>query len=123
MPKAIEVVNELRKLADALEKLGENSMSRIAIYIRPDSKEQFLMLAKALPRPIFKMADSTNYTITNWPITKEGRRDYDKVPMVDVDITIDRTNVCRLVSPAVPAKYECEPLLSEIEERQLTEVA
>ena len=123
MPKAMEVANELRKLADALEKIGENRMSRISIYIRPDSKEQFLMLAKAMPRPLFKLADDSYYTVTNWPLTKEGRRDYSNVPIADVDISIDRTNICRMVSPAVPAKYECEPLLSEIEEKQLTEVA
>ena len=33
--------------------------------------------------------------------------------------SIDREKVCKLISPAVPAVYDCAPLLSEDEEAKL----
>lgn len=34
-------------------------------------------------------------------------------------LTVDRDAVCRIVKPAVPAEYECEPLLSQEEVEQI----
>ena len=34
-------------------------------------------------------------------------------------ISVNRDAVCRLVKPAQPAEYECEPLLSQAEEAQI----
>lgn|SRR5215831_11399992 len=35
-------------------------------------------------------------------------------------LSVNRDAVCRLVKPAVPAEYECEPLLSQAEEAEIS---
>lgn len=35
-------------------------------------------------------------------------------------LSVNREAVCRIVKPAQPAEYDCEPLLSQAEEAQLT---
>jgi hypothetical protein len=40
-------------------------------------------------------------------------------PDLTFDVEVSRSAVCRLVKPAQPAEYECEPLLSQEEESSL----
>jgi hypothetical protein len=38
----------------------------------------------------------------------------------DLRLIVNRSAVCRLVKPAQPAEFECDPLLSQAEESELT---
>lgn len=37
----------------------------------------------------------------------------------DLVLGVDRSSVCRIIKPAQPAEYECEPLLSQAEEASI----
>lgn len=113
MPKAKEVAAELRKLAEGLESDPEAEVSQPWITFWP-GKEAFLSLARLLPRPISKKYDANDVTLAYG--SPSGTPIY-------VRAVAGRTLVCRLVEPAKPAVYECEPLLSEAEEAQIGDVA
>lgn len=113
MPKASEVATELRKLADVLDAHGETNVGKPDLRFWAGSdKEQFLAAVSVLPRPLAK-----RYT---------GTGEYDsfyvehKTPALIVAAQAYRTTVCRLVTPAQPAVFECEPLLAAEEEEGLT---
>ena len=119
MPKASEVATELRKLADALDREPEQELIRPDLdfnckYVGDADKPTFLALARILPRPLAKGvcaydADGMQLTYTS--------------PALIVTTEIKRSKVCRLIEPerTIPAKYECEPLLSPEEDAALTE--
>lgn len=116
MPKAHEVATELRKLADALDKNPKATINKPTVYFTHSSygdgvKEQFLNLAKLLPRPIKK---GNGYGGEDLTLTHgtEALNIYASVP---------KTVTCELVEPARPAKYRCISVLSEDEEETLTE--
>jgi hypothetical protein len=106
MPKASEVAIELRKLADGLDTLGDTNVTDpwISFYhTSSDAKDMFLALAKAFPRPFTKEYEEGD----NGDLVLKY-----KTPAAFIKASIRRTNVCRVVEPAKPAVYECEPLLS-----------
>jgi len=107
VPKASEVAYELRKLADSLEQEPNARIPKPSIYISTflegEPKQLFLTICRLLPRPLAKV-----YT------DRELRVEYDAAAL-NVLTNIERNKFCRLVEPARPAVYECEPLLSEEE--------
>jgi hypothetical protein len=110
MPKANEVATELRKLADALDKSPDVKLIRPFIFFThygESEKESFLAVAKALPRPFTK-----EYKDNDVRLEYESRG-------VNIFVKINQSAICRLVTPARPAEYECEPLLSLEEEESL----
>lgn len=115
MPKANQVAAELRKLADALDKGGEQKIDDPLITFRCATKEEFLTLARVFPKPIFKAVDDDEMEIGNRPVLPNGKVDY----LVNLTIWfrafINRNKVCTLIEPAKPAVYDCVPLLSDEE--------
>lgn len=116
MPKANEVAAELRKLADALDRIGECEVSAPNVYFSycfegSAAKDDFLALAKILPRPLTK----------EYPAGDTMDLVY-KTNAIRVRTYIERSKVCTLIEPSRKAVYRCEPLLSPEEEDALTQV-
>lgn len=111
MPKASEVASELRKLADSLDKQPEVEIPAPGVYFptRYEDKKAFLNVASILPHPIKK-----TYPCNGTEIELEYR-----TSAIRVSTCGQRDTVCKLVEPAKPAVYRCEPLLSEAEEAAL----
>jgi len=107
-----QVANELRKLADALDKQPETPVVRGSIYFscsyKGDAgKKAFISLAKLLPRPLVKKPDDRNYWL------KGGNE------ALTTDLYIERSQICTLIEPAKPAVYDCPSILSQEEEDAL----
>ena len=112
MPKASEVANELRKLADAFDQHPESPATKAYVTLMCDTKEEFVSVSKMLPRPLVK---SIQYEGKDY---EELRVEYSN-SAVRIMATIKRNLVCQLVEPAKPAVYKCEPILSQLEEESL----
>jgi hypothetical protein len=117
MPKASEVANELRKLADALDQEPDIELIRAEVdfpckYIGDIDKPIFLALARILPRPLVKRKQSYDDRALEISHT---------TPAMRVTAEILQSKVCKLVQPEriIPAVYDCEPLLSIEEEESL----
>lgn len=106
MPQASVVAAELRRLADSLDKEPEAEIERPTLdfyHWSKESKDRFLNLARLFPRPFDKCYEGNDFKIL---YENDGIKVYAKA---------DRDYVCKLVTPAVDAVYECEPLLSQEE--------
>jgi hypothetical protein len=120
-PTAGQVAAELRKLADALDNGPDVEIYNVYCNLSVKTKESFLAVARALPKPFWKVPDGNEYKLDNRPHGADGRLSYDmtKWPPVHFSLTAPRAEVCRLVRPAQPAEYECDALLTEAEEAAL----
>lgn len=111
MPTMGEVAKELRRLAGALDREPDTEVVQPTIYFscrwKTNAKELFLSIARLLPRPFTKMRKSGEL----WLCCES--------PALEVRAYVEQEKVCRLVKAAQPAEYECEPLLSEDEEKSL----
>lgn len=112
MPLAHEVATELRKLADSLDTTPDATVSQAFVsfnnkYEGESAKDKFLAIANAMPKPFKK-----DYTYLDLTLRY-------RTPAIDVWNSIMRTSICRLIKPAQPAEFECEPLFSTEEEAQL----
>jgi len=111
----LDLAQELRKIADAVESLPRVNGSQHAkpwLYISYRyggdlAKQTFLDVAKVLPKPFTK-----EYTDTEFKLSY-------KSAAIDFDLMIERSAVCEIVEPAKPAVYRCEPILSEDEDAAL----
>lgn len=97
---------ELRKLAEHLEKIdsGEALIDQPSVYFsyyNPRQKDSFVSLIQHLPRPLKKEFDDHD---ARFRYKSEG---------LYISVSIPRSAVCRLVTPAQAAVYECEPVLGE----------
>ena len=70
-------------------------------------------LARILPHPLKKDVEDPARSFSSIKITAES------CTAICVYASIERSRICKLVRPAQPAEYECEPLLSEDEEEAL----
>jgi hypothetical protein len=126
MPKAHDVAEELRKLADGLDKEPEAKITGASVYFShwmssdeegdEKGKMMFLTLARLLPRPLQKQ----------YPKEDDQGGDLEliyKSAAMHINANIPRSVVCHIVEPAKPAVYKCEPLLSEEDEKELTQAA
>lgn len=109
-PSASAIASELRNVADALEKGGDTKIPKANLWWYFDTKEELTALVRLLPHPLTKRIDNPPY-----PRLIVER----KHPLVDVDVRGPQSVTCTLVEPARPAKYRCDPILSEIEEREV----
>lgn len=119
MPTLREIAIELRRAADALEKGGDTKVCQPYLSFYCERKDEFLAVAAALPRPVYKEPDESQYALCNLP-WKDGVRQWDS-RSVDLTVKIARSKICKLVKEAQPAQYECEPLLSDTEEESLVQ--
>jgi hypothetical protein len=109
-----EYARKLRAVADLLEGASEFKMpAYMDGYVKEygadniqfhRDKELFIAAVRALPNGR-KAGDSNTYDF----IVGDGL----------LHLQVNRSAVCRVVRPAVPAEYECEPLLSPEEEAQV----
>ena len=113
MPTATSIATELRRIADVLDKTPDVDLVKPSLdfyHGYTATKEEFLALAKIFPRP-FKKSDG--YSHDKVELTHE-------TPSLNVGTSIKRWKVCTLREPARPAVYDCEPLLSQTEEAEIT---
>lgn len=103
--KAKDAVDNLRKLADVLEKHGDADLEMAHATIWTDSKDSFMSLAADFPRPAQKRVEEGKYGNL---ILRHGELSTGGV----VDIRIGRDKLCRIVEPAREAVYEYDPALS-----------
>ena len=119
MPKAIEVAAELKKLVERIESAGELEIPYAFVHMTFGSsqKESFKTFAQdVMPRPYKK-------TFTDEPFG-ELRLTYDAENEAGQDtltlwVKIARESICRIVEPAKPAVYDCDPLFTPEEEAVL----
>src|SRR5271155_5204562 len=102
MVKGIELAKELRKLADAVEQLEDVvTYTSPAIYFGfaygyDQHKQGFIDFAKVMPKPFEKkFTDSELNLIYN-------------SESLQIKAYIERDKVCKIVTPAQPAVYDCE---------------
>jgi hypothetical protein len=111
--KGIELANELRKLADAVEGLevvrefGKPTLYFGYAYGGEVSKKAFLEFAKVIPKPFEKRFSDNEFKLVY------------SSDALEVQAYIERNKVCTLITPAQPAVYDCEALLSLAEIAQL----
>ena len=113
MPKAINVAIELHKLADAIEKLGDQEMSSPFVYFShasSENSESFVALGKVLPRPLKK-----DYGIGNYPDFQLKFRNDN----ISITSSIPRSSVCEMIEPARPAQFNCPSIFSDEEEKEM----
>lgn len=106
----------LRMVADALDKAPETLIKKPNLwwmFHEAGDKEIFKHIARILPRPL-KKSDTSSYSSNPDVIVAYNSE------AIDIDIRIPKSLTCKIVKPAQPAEYECEPLLSEEEESTLT---
>lgn len=108
MPKVSAVSAELRKLADHLDKYGDALIPQPFIIFHAEDKDTFQQIARALPKPLKKGIDFANTSYSDFTVTyrNDDIHIYAKIP---------QSMACKLVTPAKPAVYECEPVLSDEE--------
>jgi hypothetical protein len=116
MTTAKDVAQELRELADALDREPDQELPRVNVdfyckYAGDKGKPMFLALAKLLPRPLDKSDDDMG-----------GLQLKHVTGALLIRTVIEREKVCKIIRPeqTIPAEYECEPLLSLAEESSLT---
>jgi hypothetical protein len=109
MLKAIEVANELRRIADALETDPDLKIEPYFIIDTETNKDAFIALAKIMPKPMTKGIDFEGTTYEDF-----------KLKHSFWCIKILRSAYCRILEPAKPAVYDCPSILSEEEESTLT---
>lgn len=113
MVKGIELAKELRKLADAVEGLevvreyGKPTIYFGFAYGGEIAKKAFFKFAKIMPKPFEKKTTDHEYKLIYESDT------------LTIQAYIERNKVCTLITPAVPAVYDCEALLSQAEIAQL----
>lgn len=113
MHTAIEIATDLRALADHYEKLGDIKLPKPRLVFHGEDKSQFVACSQALPRPIEKVYPTRDGDY-------ESVRFYHHLRSLDVESWAWRVVACRVVEPPKPAVYECDPILSETEEAEIT---
>src|SRR5579875_1814812 len=110
--KAKDAVENLRKLADLLEKHGDAEIRMTTARIWFDNKESFLLFARDFPRPFVKEYEDGPYgslILTHGKLIETG----------DINLDIYRNMVCEMIEPARPAKFHCPSIFSPEEDAEL----
>lgn len=103
MPKAVDLALELEKLANHYRDLGDATVNPIHCLDFHTGKESFLNAVAQMPHPFSKVYKGDDFAVV-----------YRGAGVV-IEHYAKRDRVCRIVEPAKPAVYECEPLLSPAE--------
>jgi hypothetical protein len=109
---AHEIANKLREIADRFDAQPELQLESASLHFHPYGKQHFLNTVSLMPRPFKKSVPSWD----DESIQIEHEND-----AVKVYATAKRKLACRLITPAQPAVYDCDPLLSQAEEDALSE--
>lgn len=112
MTTAGAVAVELRRIADVFEKDPAAEVNKPTLdfyHYGSGDKDRFLSLARIFPRP-FEKGDGFSHDQYTLKHDAYGLKVY---------ASIDRRHICKLVTPAQPATFECDPLLSEAEEESV----
>jgi hypothetical protein len=112
--KAGLVAIELRKLAYALDAQPDAVITKPYISFHGYSKDEFMAIARLLPRPLRKNVDEPEDP--KWARVRVSHKN----PALDVDASVPQSLTCQLIEPAKPAVYRCDPILSEEEEVEVT---
>lgn len=111
MTTAGQVAMELRKLADSLDKNSNAEIKAPIVsfyYWGKSEKDQFLATARLMPRPFKKdVSGSNDNPELKITYTSDAIRIYTSIP---------QSATCELIEPARPAKYRCDPILSDDED-------
>lgn len=114
MAKAADIASALRKLADSLDTIPEQELPTPRIHFcctyQNDPKTPFKALASVMPHPLKKEYDEAEHGDLNLRFSSDA---------MYINAYVSRAKVCRLVEPAKPARYECDPLLSADDEAEL----
>lgn len=109
MTTAGAIAIELRKLADALDKAPETELpqARFSLYCCSE-KKHFLNAAQVLPRPLKKQYPKRpgEYELVYLEHATDA---------LEIAASAYQHAVCTLIAPAMPARFECEPLLTDEE--------
>ena len=117
MPLAKDVANELRMLADALDKEPETNLTKPMIFFSSyGEKQEFLNAARILPRPLKKRIGFEGTDYEDLVLERD-------TPALNIHSAVRRSVMCTLIKPAVPAIYDCEPLLSELEQQEVSRLS
>lgn len=117
MPTAHEVATELRKFADSLDTDPDVEIAKANVwwYFWSESdKEMFKRIVRLLPRPLVKSIDDPTSDTPRLVVTSASNA------AVEFEARIPQRVTCRIIEPAHPAVYDCEPILSETEESEIT---
>lgn len=120
MPKAKEVAAELMSLASKLEAAGEMEVpyAFMVFHFYTENKDSFVAFAKdIMPRPYKKEYESMTYS--NDIRLKYAAHNENNQEVISLWAKIDRKSICRLVKPAQPAVYDCDPIFSQEEEEEI----
>ena len=110
--KAIDAVENLRKLADLLEKHGDAEIRMVSATVWMEKKEPFLALAREFPRPFSKKFEDGAYgdvDLEHGDLNRTG----------EIGLRIRRSAICEMIEPARPAKFHCPSIFSPEEKAEL----
>ena len=115
MPKASVVAAELRNLADRLDASPDTVIEKLFITRShySSTKNEFLDFVKLMPRPLKK--GTADYGLSSGPeltVAYEGTG-------INIHVTIPQSATCTLITPARPAVYDCNPILSAEDEAEI----
>lgn len=111
-----DLARVLRGMADLLDSkpvfpmpsyYGNSNLSRFGKLRYFGEKDAFIAAAKALGT--FTKKYTADELIISCPANGGG----------EITLEIERNAVCRIVKPAQPAEYECDPLLSPEEDAEI----
>lgn len=115
MSKRTDFITGLRELADFLEAnpclpvpVNPYLGSSVTNYGEPEKTKLALQAVARCPGPWKKELDDSVLTLV---------KDFH---CVEYRVTCNRTHVCKMVEPAKPAVWDCEPILSAKEFEELT---
>lgn len=108
------VAAQLRMLADALDKEPDAIIRPAWVSFHCNTKEEFLNVARLLPRPLQKSIDSPGRNFARYQLEYLS-------PTMDVHCSVPQSTTCKLIRPAQPAVYDCDPLLPEFESQAVSE--
>lgn len=108
MPKASEIAAEFRKFADLLDRTPDAITPRAFCLFAADTKEEFLGIGRALPRPLKKEVVGENGAYPTLVLTY-------KSPAAQFYTRVAQSLTCELIEPAKPAMYRYDPILSDEE--------
>ena len=112
------LATDLAKMAEHLKQQPDLEIG--TFYLTNESYnttgEQFKTIAKSFPKPLRKRVTSSSTGSSD--ITLESPKE---VTGFTLYFRVPQNKVCRVVTPARPAVYDCEPLLTPEEEAELTQ--
>jgi hypothetical protein len=114
MPSGKEIACELRQIADHYEGLADVELirPRLEFNCLSSGKDKFIIAAKNVPRPSAKDYGKEGDPYAFIRVNHAGNH-------IDVQAFAMRSDICKIIKPAQPAEYDCEPILSIEEQAEI----